>query len=133
VDNSNNVQDAWNSIIQAFEGHDAKGANISKARQNLRKAHWTENKENWSIDDYCSAIWKANTELDRYNANIDPKSQVNMFLQGIKADARVNPQLLAVKAIIVSNDEINGDLFRAINSFKDTMRQVTGMSTGRFG
>jgi hypothetical protein len=74
---------------------------------------------------------KATTELDQYNANIDPKSQVNMFLQGIKADARVNPQLLAVKAIIVSNDEINCDLFKAINSFKDTMWQVTGMSTGR--
>jgi hypothetical protein len=54
-----------------------------------------------------------------------------MFLQGIKADARFNPQLLAVKANIVINDEINGDLFGAINSLKDMMCQVTGMSTGR--
>jgi hypothetical protein len=45
VDNSNNVQDAWASIKQAFEGHDAKGANIAKARQDLRDAHWTENKK----------------------------------------------------------------------------------------
>jgi ribosomal protein L19E len=36
-----------------------------------------------------------------------------------------------VKAIIVSNDSTKGDLTKAINSFKDTMRQVTGMSTGR--
>jgi hypothetical protein len=56
VDNSNNVQDAWNSIIMAFEGHDAKGANIAKACQDLKDAHWMENKKNWSFDDYCSAV-----------------------------------------------------------------------------
>jgi hypothetical protein len=83
------------------------------------------------FDDYCSAVWKANNELNCCNANIDPKSQVTVFLQDIKADARTNPQLLAVKAIIVKNEETNSGLFHAINSFNDTMRQVTGMCTGR--
>jgi hypothetical protein len=64
VDKSINVQDLWNSIIQAFEGHVARGANIAKARQDLRDAYWNENKKNWSFDDYCLAVWKANTKLE---------------------------------------------------------------------
>jgi hypothetical protein len=104
VANSNNVQDAWHdawhSIILAFKGHDAKAANIATAHQDLKDAHWSENKKNWSLDDFCSVVWKANNELNQYNANIDPKSQVTALLQGIRADSRINPQLLA---IIVSN------------------------------
>jgi hypothetical protein len=42
LDNSSNVQDAWNSIITAFEGHDARGANIAKACQDIwDQTGWT--------------------------------------------------------------------------------------------
>jgi hypothetical protein len=88
VDSNNNIQDAWAQLLQNYEGHDAKSANIQKAREMISTAHWTGNSMNFTFDDYCNRHVKANNELDRYNANVDGESQVNLFLKGIRTDAR---------------------------------------------
>jgi hypothetical protein len=131
VDNNNDVQDAWAQLTTNYEGHDARNANIQKARQQIMSAHWVRNSQNFNFDDYCNKHIKANNELDRYNANVDGESQVNSFLNGIRADHRTNPQLLSIKAIIINNADTRRDLRRAIISFKDTMRAMGGTSTDR--
>ena len=131
VDNNNNVQDAWAQLISNYEGHDARSANIKKSREIIANAHWVRNTHIYTIDDFCNKHLKANNELDRYNANVDGGSQVDAFLKGIRADARTNPHLLSVKAIIVNNDNTKNNLRNAITSFKDTMRSIGGVSSER--
>jgi hypothetical protein len=84
VDNSNNVQDAWAQLISSYEGHDARNANIQRARNIIKKSTWSHNTNTYTFDDYCNKHIKSNNELDRYNANVDPESQVRNFLSGIK-------------------------------------------------
>jgi hypothetical protein len=102
VDNNNDVQEAWTQLIRNYEGHDARNANIQKARETIIQAHWTRNTQNFTFDDYCNRHIKANNELDRYGANVDGESQENAFLKGIRSDARLNPQILAIKTIVLN-------------------------------
>jgi hypothetical protein len=131
VDNSNDVQDAWSQLVRNYEGHDAKSANIQKARDTINSAHWTRNTQNFTFDDYCNKHVKANNELDRYDSNVDGESQVNAFLKGVRADARQNPHLLAIKTIILIGPTTRNNLRNAIIAFKDTMRQILGASNER--
>jgi hypothetical protein len=131
VDNNNDVQDAWAQLVRNYEGHDAKNANIQKARDTINSAHWVRNTQNFSFDDYCNRHVKANNELDRYNSNVDGESQVNAFLKGIRTDPRQNPHLLPIKAIILNGENTRGNLRNAIIAFKDTMRQIIGTTNDR--
>jgi hypothetical protein len=131
VDNNNDVQVAWSQLLRNYEGHDARNANIQKARETIAQAHWTRNTQNFTFDDYCNKHVKSNNELDRYNANVDGESQVNAFLKGIRADARLNPQILAIKALVLNGENSKNNLRSAIVTFKDTMRQLMGASNER--
>lgn len=131
VDNNNDVQDAWAHLIRNYEGHDARSANIQKARETINTAHWTRNSQNFTFDDYCNKHVKANNELDRYSSNVDGESQVNAFLKGIRTDARQNPHLLPIKAIILNGENTRNNLAGAIIAFKDTMRQIVGTTNER--
>jgi hypothetical protein len=131
VDNTNDVQEAWNNLLRSYEGVDARGANIQKARKQIEEAKWVSNQPNHTFDDYCTKIEKANNELNRYGANVEPESQVLAFLKGIRADGRVNPHLLSIKTTIISNDVLRNNLERAITTFKDTMRQLSNTSSDR--
>ena len=122
VDNTNNVQDAWSQLMHNYEGDDARNANIQRARQTIRNTHWSRNTHNYTFDDYCNKFIKANNELDRYNANVDGESQVQSWLANIKADAKINPHLLAIKAIIRNDTESKSDLRKAVIKFKDNLR-----------
>jgi Reverse transcriptase (RNA-dependent DNA polymerase) len=126
VDNNNDVQDAWDKLVSNYEGHDAKSSNIQKAREMINTSHWTRNSQNFTFDDYCNRHIKANNELDRYKSNVDGESQVNAFLKGIRTDHRQNPQLLSIKAIVLTNPDTRSNLSSAIITFKDTMRQIAG-------
>jgi hypothetical protein len=131
VDNNNNVQDAWTKLIMNYEGRDARGANIQKAREMIANAHWTRNTHNFNFDDYCNRHIKANHELDRYESNVDGESQVNAFLKGIRTDSRQNTHLLSIKAIVLNNENTKGNLANAVITFKDTMRQFGGTLSDR--
>jgi hypothetical protein len=91
VGNNKDVQDAWAKLIRNSEGHDARGANIQRARETLNTANWSKNSYNFTFDDYCNKHMKANREVDQYQANVVKESQVNLFLKGIRADIQLNP------------------------------------------
>jgi hypothetical protein len=131
VDNTNDVQEAWNNLLRSYEGVDARGANIQKARKQLEEGKWVSNQPNCTFDDYRTKIQKANNELNRYGANVEPESQVLAFLKGIRVDGRVNPHLLSIKTTIISNDVLKNNLEKAITAFKDTMRQLSNTSLDR--
>jgi hypothetical protein len=84
-----------------------------------------------TFDMYCNTHTKANNELDRYQANVDPEPQVANFIKGVRADARINPHLLPIKAIMIANPESKRDLLKAVTLFKDMMRQLMGTSSDR--
>jgi hypothetical protein len=127
---SNDANEVWQLLIAHYEGHDAVNSNIMKARESINTAHWSRNSPNYTFDDYCNRIMKANNELNNYGANVDGVSQVRAFLKGIRADARVNPHLMAVKAIVVNGPTTMDNLKNAIITFKDTMRTIDGSSSG---
>jgi hypothetical protein len=110
---------------------DARGANIQKARKAITDAKWERNERNRTFDDYCTIIQKANNELNRYKANVEPASQVLHFLKGIRADGRVKPDLLSIKTTIISNENLNKYLEKTITAFMDTMRQLSNTSSDR--
>jgi hypothetical protein len=128
---SNDVQDAWTRLIKVYEGHDACCANIQKARELFNTTHWIHNNPNFTFDNYCNKHITSNNELDRYNANVDSESQVNAFLRGIRADTRLNPCLLPIKAIIFNVENTRNNLLNAIIIFIDTMRQISGVANER--
>jgi hypothetical protein len=64
VDNTNDAQETWNNLCHCYEGVDARGANIQKARKQIEEAKWVSNQQNRTFDDYCTNIQKANNELN---------------------------------------------------------------------
>jgi hypothetical protein len=131
VDTTNDVQEGWNNLVHCYEGIDARGAYIQKARKAIEEAKWEKNERNKTFDNYCTKIQKANNELNRYKANVEPASQLLTFLKGLRADGRVNPHLLSVKTTIMTNDVLKENLEKAITAFKDTMRQLMNTSSNR--
>jgi hypothetical protein len=105
-------------------------AQISRS---IEDAKWVYNsgRQGGTFDDYCNKIQKANNELDRYNANVDGRTQVLNFLKGIRADGRVNPHLLSIKTTVLTSPDTMENLDKAIIMFKDTMRSITGSSSDR--
>jgi hypothetical protein len=131
IDNNKNVQEAWTQLIWNYESHDARNTNIQKARETIAQAHWSRDTQNFTFNNYCNPHIKANNELDCYGANVDRELQVNAFLKGIQSNARLNPQILAVKTIVLNGDTTKNNLRNAIIAFKDTMRQLIGASNKR--
>jgi Reverse transcriptase (RNA-dependent DNA polymerase) len=121
VDQSNDVQEAWSSLLTIYEGHDARNANIQRARSIILKAVWTRNTPNYTFDDYCNKHVRENNELNRYHANVDGESQVRFFLDGIKCSDR-NSTIPAMKVIIGQQPNTKADLLQAIIAFKDLLR-----------
>jgi hypothetical protein len=114
------------TIIQNYEGRDTRGANIQRARDMIAIARRIRNSHKFTFDNYCNRHIKANSKLDRYNAYVDPESQVNLFLYGIRTDTRLSTQLLLIKRIILNGDNTKNNLQNAMNTFKDTMRNLGG-------
>lgn len=131
-ENASDVIDAWTTLLDIFEGKDAKQMVINRARSTLNNAHYTRDSPNFSFSDYCTKIIRANNDLNRHKANVDPVSQVTSFLRGIKADASRNPQLMAIKTSVALHPECKSDLRKAIETFKQLMLQV-GMPTDGSG
>jgi hypothetical protein len=121
VDQSNDVQDAWHSLLTIYEGHDARNANIQRACAVISKSVWTRNTPNITFDDCCNKHVKQNNELNQYNANVDGQSQVQFFLDCIKAGDR-NPTVSAIKIFIEQQLSTKGDLLQAIIAFKDSLQ-----------
>ena len=79
---------------------------------------------NFKFNDYCIRHLRANNQLDCYDANIDPTSQVTAFLKGIKADQRNNPGLMSVKTIVATHPTASNNIWKAVELFKETMIAV---------
>ena len=124
TDKTENVQDAWNEMVQVFEGIDAKGATIQRAREIIRTTHWSRDTQHFKFSDYCTKHISANNDLNRYSANVDGASQVQVFLRGIKADAAINPHLLGIKTTVLMGATTKNDIYKAVTMFKDTMRTL---------
>mgnify|MGYP003321269932 CR=1 FL=1 len=128
TDKTENVQDAWDKMLRVFEGVGAKGATIQRAREMIRTAHWTRDTQNVKFSDYFTKHITANNYLNKYKANANGGSQVQAFLRGIKADAAVNPHLLGIKTTILTNEDTKDDVYKAVITFKDTVRNLGGMT-----
>ena len=126
TDKTENVQDAWNEIIQVIDGIDAKGATIQQMRDTIRTAHWSRDTQHFKFGDYCTKNISANNDLNRYSANVDGASQVQAFLRAIKADAATNPHSLGIKTTVLTGPTTKDDIYKAVTTFKDTMH-ITGM------
>ena len=124
VDQTNDVQDAWASLLTAYEGLDAKNANITSARAIIGKASWVRDTATYSFTDYCNKHTKNNNVLNRYKANVDGHSQVKAFLNGIKAEK--NPAIHAIKVFIGQQQHTKEDLNQAIIAFKDGLKDNPG-------
>ena len=130
VEDSTDVQAAWNSLTTNFEGEDAISTIVLRVRNAIRDSHFTQNTNNFTFQDYCTKHIKSNNELDRYNANVDGASQVTAFLRGIRADERNNAALLPIKAIITTSPDTSEDVRKAVEKFKDVMIR-TGLSVDK--
>ena len=124
TDKTENAQDEWDEILRVFEGVDAKGATIQRAREMIQTAHWTRDTQNFKFSDYCTKHITTNNYLNKYKANANGGSQVQAFLRGIKADAAVNPHLLGIKTTILTNEDTKDDVYKAVITFKDTVRNL---------
>mmetsp|Transcript_38879 Transcript_38879/g.90455 ORF Transcript_38879/g.90455 Transcript_38879/m.90455 type:complete len:131 (-) Transcript_38879:149-541(-) len=76
VEDSTDVQAAWNSLTTNFEGEDAISTIVQRARKAIQDAHFTQNTNNSTFQDSCTKHIKSNNKLDRYNTNVDGASQV---------------------------------------------------------
>eukprot|EP00934_Nitzschia_sp_Nitz4_P001469 Nitzschia sp. Nitz4//scaffold498_size9664//494//4337//NITZ4_009088-RA/size9664-snap-gene-0.10-mRNA-1//-1//CDS//3329553087//1469//frame0 len=129
VEDASNVQEAWNSLVVNYDGADAIAARVQKARNDISSAHFSQDSVNFSFQDYCTRILRANNELDRYNANVDGRSQVTDFLKGIKIAQTTSPIFASIKTNIASDPNLSADLRKAIERFKETMTKL-GLNPG---
>jgi hypothetical protein len=74
---------AFQQLEESFEGDDTKQTAITEARNILKTAKYTQDKDNFKFDDYCSRHETAHNELTRLKVPVDGPSQVIGFLQGI--------------------------------------------------
>jgi hypothetical protein len=65
VDNSNDVQHAWNRLLSQYEGIDARNMNIQRARLEISEAKWERNTRERTFDLHCNTHTKANNKLTR--------------------------------------------------------------------
>ena len=105
-------------MLKVFEGVDAKGATIQRAREIIRTAHWSRDTQNFKFSDYCTKHISANNYLN----------QVQAFLRGISADAAVNPHLLGIKTTILMSIYTKDDVYQTVITFKGTVRNLGGMT-----
>ena len=102
-----------------------------KARSTIANTSWIKDTKNFKFENYCQRIQSANRDLDRLQANVDGRSQVISFLQGIKADHNTNTHLMAVKTQILSHTIWSDKLDDAIIHFKDMMNKLGGMTNNQ--
>jgi hypothetical protein len=86
---------------------------IAEARNSLKVAKYTGDKDNFKFNDYCMKIETAQNELTRLKVPVDGPSQVIGFIQGIKRE-----DFQGMKAGIMSNPDTASDLGAAIKAMK---------------
>ena len=82
-----------------YEGNDARGANIQRARAIINKSVWMKYTPNYTFDHYCNKHIQQINVLNRYHANVDGESQVRSILDGIKIDPN-NTTIASIKVLI---------------------------------
>jgi len=107
-------QEAWKTLLTAFEGDDAKDAAITSARNDIRTSTWERNSKNWTFDQYCLKHICAHNILKRFDVPMDETTKVQDFIRGIH-----NSSFQSVKTTILLNTELKQDLNKAITAFKD--------------
>eukprot|EP00590_Aulacoseira_subarctica_P011644 CAMPEP_0172424146 /NCGR_PEP_ID=MMETSP1064-20121228/21716_1 /TAXON_ID=202472 /ORGANISM="Aulacoseira subarctica , Strain CCAP 1002/5" /LENGTH=1711 /DNA_ID=CAMNT_0013165931 /DNA_START=811 /DNA_END=5943 /DNA_ORIENTATION=- len=113
---SGNGRQAWFTLLTAYEGDDAKNAQITSARNDIRTTTWERNSKNWTFDQYCLKHIQAHNILKRYEVPMDEPTKVREFIRGIH-----NASLQSVKISILNNEDTKKDLNKAITVFKDTV------------
>ena len=111
---SGNGREAWQDLLVAFEGEDAKNTAITAARNDIRTSTWERNTKNWSFDQYCLKHIRAHNTLKRYGVPMDGATMVREWMRGIH-----NASLQSVKTTILTNAESKENLHKAIITFKD--------------
>jgi hypothetical protein len=115
---------AWQRLLLAMEGTDARNSCIQAAEEMLDSAYWDRDRQNFVLDDYCNRHIRANLELEDLNAGRDGASQVRRFLQGIKSDL-----MRGLKFTILNDPECKTDLQMAVIRVKDLWNQTNPASS----
>ena len=95
----------------------------AQAEAKLDKLSYNGEKKNWKFEDYATAhqkVYNILEELKEKSAHngMDESTRLRRLLQGIKAN-----DLEVPKATIFASREISSDFARAVNLFKDYIRQ----------
>eukprot|EP00590_Aulacoseira_subarctica_P008036 CAMPEP_0172430552 /NCGR_PEP_ID=MMETSP1064-20121228/54927_1 /TAXON_ID=202472 /ORGANISM="Aulacoseira subarctica , Strain CCAP 1002/5" /LENGTH=241 /DNA_ID=CAMNT_0013176685 /DNA_START=3 /DNA_END=725 /DNA_ORIENTATION=- len=94
-------REAWQALLTAFEGDDAKNAAITSARNDIRTSTWERNSKNWTFDQYCLKHIRAHNILKRYDVPVDESTKVREFIRGIH-----NSSFQSIKTTILLNPEL---------------------------
>ena len=112
-------RNVWMAMISTYEGADARNANIQETRTALEALRYEKDSHNFTFDDYCTKTITYNNDLTRYRANVDGRSQVSKFLQGI-----TRSNLQSIKISITRDSRCKDSLLQAVSEFKDVYQTL---------
>ena len=119
----------WLSLLGTYDGPDARNASVQQTRLLLDALKYKKDSHNYTFDDYCTKTITYNNDLTRHSANVDGRSQVSKFLNGItRADMQ------SIKVSIMRDTNCKDDLFKSVSEFKDvyqTLLRTTGTGQTR--
>ena len=119
----------WLSLVGTYDGPDARNASVQETRLLLDALKYEKDSHNYTFDDYCTKTITYNNDLTRHMANVDGRSQVSKFLNGItRADMQ------PIKVSIMRDINCKDDLFKSVSEFKDvyqTLLRTTGAGQTR--
>lgn len=117
----------WQSLIETYDGPDARNASVQETRLLLDALKYEKDSHNFTFDDYCTRTITYNNDLTRHGgANVDGRSQVSKFLNGISRS-----DMQPIKISIMRDPKCKDDLFKSVSEFKDVYQSL--LKTSRTG
>jgi hypothetical protein len=104
-----NGRQVWLSLVVAYDGPDARNASVQETRLLLHALKYKMDSHNFTFNDYCTRTIIYNNDLTCHGANVDGRSQVSKFLNGI---SRTDMQL--IKISIMRDPKCKDNLFKSV-------------------
>ena len=115
VDRHQATQDGrnvWLSLLDIYDGPDARNASVQETRTLLAALRYEKASRSMITITF-------NNDLNRHEANVDGRSQVSIFLNGISRS-----DMQPIKVSIVRDDRCKDDLFIAVSEFNDVYQTL---------
>ncbi len=113
------------SLLETYDGPDARNASVQETRLLLDALKYEKDSHNFTFDDYCTKTITYNNDLTRHAANVDGRSQVFNFLNGI---SRTDMQ--PIKLSIMRDAKCKNDLYKSVSEYKDVYQTLLKTTVG---